>query len=331
MRYPTAAVRSASRISVLVRRVVVPLAKALPASAGAFMLRALNKALKLSKRSFLASTGFGAIMLCDPRDSIQVKLLNFGVWEPDVSAVIAEILRPGDVFADIGANVGYDTLLASAVVGASGRVIAIEANPATFDLLLSNIELNSCLNIRCVNVAASDQVGTLPIYAPVEFETGMVSTLFERGGEMLGEIPAQTLDDILDDDELRRLRLIKIDIEGGELRVLRRLLQTIDVFPGTVAIIVELSVDAPGAAEVFGAMLDAGFSADAIANEFSTEWYLKWRRPHQMRAIDRLPDRQTDILFTRTGEAGRTDRRRPRVAPEKSACTTQEQLEGTKP
>src|SRR5678815_1717828 len=93
----------------LIRRVPLPL--------GLLMFRAYNKVLQTLSPSYRARTYFGARMACDPHDLIQGMILYFGVWEPDVSRVIERTLSPGDVFVDVGANIGYDTLLASSRVG----------------------------------------------------------------------------------------------------------------------------------------------------------------------------------------------------------------------
>lgn len=76
---------------------------------------------------------------------------------------MAERLKPGDVFVDVGANIGYFSLLASKLVGPGGRVVAIEASPEVFDLLRRNLELNKAHNVRAVNVAISDREGSLQL------------------------------------------------------------------------------------------------------------------------------------------------------------------------
>ena len=110
-------------------KIIVGTIRRLPLPAARFAFRAYNKALRILRPEHLATTYFGARIYCDPRDLIQRMILHFGVWEPDVSRVIEQSLAPGDVFVDIGANIGYDTLLASSCVGPTGRVVSIEASP----------------------------------------------------------------------------------------------------------------------------------------------------------------------------------------------------------
>src|ERR1700726_3197509 len=73
-----------------------------------------------------ATTYFGARIACDEVDFIQCMISRFGVWEPDVSHVIERNLGRGEVFIDIGANIGYDSLLAASLVGDAGAVVAVE-------------------------------------------------------------------------------------------------------------------------------------------------------------------------------------------------------------
>jgi precorrin-6B methylase 2 len=91
----------------------------------------------------------------DAKDIIQQYIYYFGVWEPRITGWVSRHLAPGDTFIDVGANIGYYSLLASPLVGKTGTVVAIEASPRTFDDLLFNLELNNVSNVRPVNVAVS--------------------------------------------------------------------------------------------------------------------------------------------------------------------------------
>jgi len=81
-------------------------------------------------RRRLARTYFGGVMSCDLGDFIGNIIYHFGVWEPHVSAYIQSRLKPGDAFCDIGANIGYYSLLASRAVGPRGAVIAVGPSTA---------------------------------------------------------------------------------------------------------------------------------------------------------------------------------------------------------
>lgn len=283
-------------------RTIVGTIKRLPLPAARFAFRAYNKALRTLKPEHLATTYFGASLYCNPLDLIQRMILHFGVWEPDVSRVIEQNLAPGDVFADIGANIGYDTLLAASRVGPQGAVVSIEASPRTFTLLQRNIAANPfAANVRAVNAAVSDRPGTLELYEVNAANIGAATTLASRGGMLMASVEALPLERILTPDELSRLRLIKMDVEGAEPPILRHLLEHLPAYPATMDIVVEATPDDDPVAwrDVFDRMRAAGFTAWAIDNDYELEWYLRWRRPAALQRVDTVPTRQQDLLFTR--------------------------------
>ena len=265
----------------------------------ATLLRAYNVSLRLLGGRYRARTYFGSTMLCDPHDGIQNTVLHFGTWEPNVSAVIEKLLSPGDLCVDIGANVGYDTLLASHLVGPYGSVVAIEASPNIFSLLSRNIDENDARNIRLVQKAVSDRPGRLNLYAGPPGNRGRTTTLASAQLKFEASVEALPLDQILTIEERSRLRLIKMDIEGGEMPVMRRLLDTLELYPDYLSLIVEVSPSDEWH-DVFQRMLSAGFSAYFIENSYSRQWYIKQRHElTPLRPLDSLPNYQSDILFTR--------------------------------
>lgn len=286
----------------LLHKTVMGTLRRLPLPAARLGFRAYNKALRILGPEHLATTYFGARLHCNPQDLIQRMILYFGVWEPDVSRVIEQNLSAGDVFVDIGANIGYDTLLASSRVGATGKVVSIEASPRTFALLQRNLAANpSSSNVRAVNAAVSDRPGTLDLYEINEGNIGAATTLASRGGTLMASVEALPLAEILKPDELARLRLIKMDVEGAEPPILRHLLEQLSRYPATMDIVVEASPDDDFEAwrDVFDRMRAAGFTAWAIDNDYELEWYLRWRRPAQLQRVETMPTRQQDLLFTR--------------------------------
>lgn len=277
----------------LIRRVPLPL--------GLRMFRAYDKALRTLRPSYRARTYFEARIACDLRDLIQKIIFYFGVWEPDVSRVIERTLSPGDVFVDVGANIGYDTLLASSRVGPTGAVVAIEASSRTFALLKRNLELNESGNVRAVNAAVSNRVAKLDLYEISEANIGAATTLASRGGRLIGSVDALPLEEILTPQEIARLRLLKIDVEGAEPPILRRLLDGLGLYPAAMDIIVEASPEDDHQAwrDVFDRLIGAGFAAYEIANAYEIAWYLGWRKSTPLRRVDAMPARQQDLLFTR--------------------------------
>jgi FkbM family methyltransferase len=238
-------------------------------------------------------------MNCDPSDFVQLMILVFGVWEPEISRVITSRLAQGGVFVDVGANVGYDSLLAAKL---ADKVVSIEANPLTFALLSENITQNAANNIRVVNKAVSDKAGLLALYDPLPGrDQGSVTTVEARGGGKIATVESAPLDEILTWEELRQVSLIKIDVEGGEIPIVRRILDRISLYPDRFCIIVEASPHEESVAwnALFERMSALSFNAFFIPNEYTDEWYLNWRRVIGPSPLNKLPNVQADILFAR--------------------------------
>jgi FkbM family methyltransferase len=194
---------------------------------------------------FQSETRFGFRMAGNTKDLIPAVIDLLGAIEENLSYWLLEQLQPGDIFVDVGAHIGYFSLLASGRVGASGGVVAIEASPANFEWLTQNIALNPGLqNIRAVNVAASDSQGTVSIYRGPEQSTGLTSILQRRGNVFEAEVTCAPLVQILTPSELRRTRLIKIDVEGAEFQVVAGLLEfEQNAIRADLEIVVETSKD----------------------------------------------------------------------------------------
>ena len=109
----------------------------------------------------------GSEFVCFLPDLIQRQIYLFGIWEPDITSFVKRRLAPGDNFIDVGSHVGYYAALASEIVGTTGRVVAIEASPLIYKMLLSNLRLNGrWRNIRGINVAVSASEERLAVYRP---------------------------------------------------------------------------------------------------------------------------------------------------------------------
>jgi len=136
-------------------------------------------------------------------------------YEPEVCAVIAKLVRPGWVCADIGAHVGYMTLLMAKLVGDMGTVVAFEAAPDNVQLLAENIALNGYSHrVQVVQCAVSDGLQDfVSLYrGPSSFETSI--TAGPRQDARI-EVPATSLDRFFAPDA--RLDFVKMDIEGAEV------------------------------------------------------------------------------------------------------------------
>ena len=107
----------------------------------------------------------GSTYEIDPDDqAMTYVILRDGMWEPAETALIRSQLKPGDTFIDVGANFGYYTVLASKLVGPTGRVIAFEPDPRSFQLLERNVARNGCTNVVLEQKALADKPGTLTLH-----------------------------------------------------------------------------------------------------------------------------------------------------------------------
>ncbi len=104
-------------------------------------------------------------MFLDPTDSIvSPMLLRDGYFEPYETTLIESVVKPGDVVLDIGANIGYYTLIFARLVGEQGRVYAFEPDPTNFQLLKKNIRANGYHNVVFINKAVAEVSEPLSLY-----------------------------------------------------------------------------------------------------------------------------------------------------------------------
>jgi FkbM family methyltransferase len=142
-------------------------------------------------------------------------LYQEGVWEPHETAFLLGSLKEGMVFVDIGANIGYYTILASELVGRSGKVFAFEPDDRNFSLLEQNINENKCGNVVAIRKAVSDTTGRLRLY-PSKSNFGDHRT-YAAWGEASPPsrlIEATALDDFFSSGA--RIDFVKVDIQGAE-------------------------------------------------------------------------------------------------------------------
>ena len=163
-----------------------------------------------------------------------------GIWEPFETALVRDCLQPGDVFVDVGSNLGYFALLAATRVGSSGKIYAFEPDPDNCERLRGSVALNGFdSRITVVQAALADSEGTgrlflsednlgdHQLYAGVEQRRSLPIRLL-RGADYLGS-------------RVGRIDLIKIDTQGSEYQVLRGLLPLIAQQAAAPRLLVELT------------------------------------------------------------------------------------------
>lgn len=179
---------------------------------------------------------------CRLPDLIQSYLYLFGTWEPDVDAFISRRLEPGDVFVDVGANIGFHTLRAQQALGGVGRVVAIEGSPSVADQLAATLDLNGLdTEVRIVRTAVADSAGTLTMFRGPNRNLGLSTSVAERGFSVESEVRCDRLANLLLAEELEQLRIVKIDVEGGEPAVVAGMVGLLADLSDRVEFVLELS------------------------------------------------------------------------------------------
>jgi len=156
-----------------------------------------------------------------PEECVSRQIREFGIWESYETSLLLKYLRPGGIFLDIGANIGYYTVLGANAVGEQGRVIAYEPDRANFALLEKNLLLNKITNATVFAAAVSDYNGHAVLYLSPD----------NRGDHRLydsGDARSRFVAEVVDGGaHLRtltgRVDFIKIDTQGSELHVLKAL------------------------------------------------------------------------------------------------------------
>lgn len=139
-----------------------------------------------------------------------------GTWEPGVIRCLETTLKPGMVVVDVGAHIGYFSLLAARKVGSTGRVYAFEPAPLNYSLLIRNITLNGYQNIVPVQKAISNHEGTATFFLhPDSVAHSLLAETCGRATKAI-EVETITLDRFLTAEGWPPVHLAKLDIEGAE-------------------------------------------------------------------------------------------------------------------
>ena len=177
------------------------------------------------------------LMAVPTRDNLTRAVIRRGHWEPLETKVFIDLLKPGGIVVDAGANFGHYALTAANIVGANGQVVAFEPHPETYDLLAANAALLAIENLRIVQAGLSDASGEITLYSDAANPGG--HSFFEwnvRQNE--GDrktVPVYSLDAFLQNEfPGKRLDVLKIDVQGFEMNLLNGAKETIANYKPTV-------------------------------------------------------------------------------------------------
>jgi FkbM family methyltransferase len=187
---------------------------------------------KVRTATLFSSRHYGLSFCLDPSaDDLARQLYLAGTTEAGTIHVMDHVLRPADAFVDAGANFGLMTLRAAQLVGPRGQVHAFEPVPATCEILQSHVRLNGLENVRLNKTALGAAAGTA--HMSIHPTNKGIASIRNPGDDALSpiEVRVETLEEYAAANGAGPFRMIKVDVEGFELEVLkgaRRLLEDAD-------------------------------------------------------------------------------------------------------
>ena len=169
-----------------------------------------------------------------PNDKgISEELTIFKIHEPLNTKHLSEQLEEGMICLDIGANIGYFAFLESSKVGQSGKVIAVEPVLLTFELLKKNIDLQKNQNISAYNFAFNNNENTVNFFISNISNWSRIideKDVYHGDKGRIIKIETRTVDNFIEMLELKRLDLIRIDLEGYEFEIFQGAKSTLEKF-----------------------------------------------------------------------------------------------------
>ena len=247
----------------------------------------------------------GLRMRVHTADAVGRTLAVSGVWEPNVTAEFVRALRPEDVCVDIGAHIGYFTLLASTFVGRGGHVYSFEPSPANYRALVGNLRRNDARNVTAVEAAVGTASGRAMLYEGPGTNTGRATLNVEIARRVASEergvsVDVTTIAETIPESDYSRVRVVKIDVEGAEIDVLRSL-EPILFARQPLAVFLEVNPKwlAPHDAEYVERLCGShGLSLFRLRTGYMLEDLFPRRLVAPAR-IYGVPDEMSDLLLTR--------------------------------
>jgi FkbM family methyltransferase len=231
------------------------------------------------------------------------------VWAEAETKLFRELIKPGMVVVDVGANIGYFSLLASTLVTPTGRVHAFEPDPVNSALLRKNVRLNHASNIKVVESALSDNEDSISLFVDVNNKGD--HRIWQPEGESRRkiEITVTTLDKYLSETEAAP-SFLKMDVQGAEGKVLGGMKRTLE-HPQLKYMITEfwpaaLRKCGTEPEQVLRQITDAGFNIRVIADavllgerSVIEEVYSAENAYQLVQVADAAPYQQIDLICTR--------------------------------
>jgi len=236
-------------------------------------------------------------------DLVQGRIYYFGTWEPNLTAFIGRRLsgEHGRTFVDVGANVGYFSLLAAERMP-DGRIVAIEAFPSIYSKLEINIGLNKYRNIRTIHRAATSGECTVEMFHAGSANEGRTTSIPGYFRTAPVRVQGNSLSQLLTADEISTIRVVKIDVEGAEYSVVQGMRSMIGKIPDDAEIIMEISpqtFEHAELAETFSLFAAEGYFPYSVENDYSAAYYLSHPTISRPKRLRSQPIAMTDTIFSK--------------------------------
>lgn len=262
---------------------------------------------KLAQRGILNNhvaikTDEGFFLNLNKLDSVSWRIYFADAHEHNIGRIIKERLGPGDVFVDVGANVGYFSMIGAQAVGPAGQVIAYEASPSNTILIKKNLEMNEFENIDIRNEAVSAEAGIVKLYGSDPALLAQKSLLASRGGTVEAEVPSVPLTVKSIGVDPSRIRLIKIDVEGAEQMVVDGMHQLLDTpgFAGEIILEITPADFVKGRNGLLDPFLSRGYRMFRIPNPQELRKYFEPLESMSWNEINAEDvNEMMDVLFTK--------------------------------
>jgi FkbM family methyltransferase len=242
------------------------------------------------------STNHGFQIVVDPAGDkgVERSIVNEGTYEEGTLYVFAHVLKAGDTFLDIGANVGLMSLYAARAVGPTGRVESFEPLPEIAELLEESARVNSLRQIRLNRFALGSKQDRKTIHRNPAVNRGSASLAWSSSTGEATEVTIDTLDSWSTRAGLNQAAMVKVDVEGWELEVINGG-QSFLSSPSRPVLCVEFSASHPMAggslSDLFSAIVRHGYNAYVLTGTKAN--------PSPLRAIElnSIPEHDNVFFF----------------------------------
>lgn len=175
---------------------------------------------RLPDEDLVISVGGLKLKIFAPRHNrVAASLYTKGVWEPEVTGALRALIKPGDTIFDIGGDAGYYTVMFAKLVGSGGKVVVFEPIPKAQERIMENVGLNGFTNVEMVDLALGSKPGSFVLERPFQ-DSRINLNKVEPGPEDI-LVKVVRFDALAAERSLPKADLIKIDVEGAELEILK--------------------------------------------------------------------------------------------------------------